>query len=41
MFDSLGSFSVVYFTLSAVLFLLILFEKPLLKIENKRKEKRK
>ena len=27
MFESLGSFSVAYFSLSAVLFLLILFEK--------------
>lgn len=41
MFESLGSFSVAYFSLSAVLFLLVLFEKPLIKAENKRKEKRK
>ncbi len=41
MFESLGSFSVVYFALAAVLFLLILFEKPLIALEEKRIEVRK
>ena len=41
MFETLGGFSVVYFALAAVLFLLILFEKPLIALEEKRYETRK
>lgn len=35
MFNTLGSFSAVYFTLAAVLFILILFEKHFIKLEDK------
>ncbi len=35
MFTTLGNFSAVYFTLAAVLFILILFEKHFIKLEDK------
>ncbi len=35
MFNTLGNFSAVYFTLAAVLFILILFEKHFIKLEDK------
>ena len=39
MFETIGTFSSVYFSLSALLFLLILFEKKLINIEDKIKER--
>lgn len=41
MFDTLANFSTVYFILAAILFLLILFEKHLIEIENSIKAARK
>ena len=41
MFNTLGSFSAVYFTLAAVLFVLILFEKHFIQLEDKIKAKRR
>ena len=41
MFDTLGSFAAVYFTLAAILFVLILFEKPLIALEDKWRAKRR
>jgi hypothetical protein len=41
MFQSISSFSIVYFSLSAVLFVLILFEDKLISIEEKIKKERK
>ena len=41
MFDTLASFSTVYFILAAILFVLILFEKHLIEIENSIKAARK
>lgn len=41
MFNTLGSFSAVYFTLAAVLFILILFEKYFIKIEDNIRAKKK
>ena len=35
MFDTLGSFSVVYFILASILIALVIFEKPLLELEDK------
>ena len=35
MFNTLGNFSAVYFTLAAVLFILILFEKHFIRLEDK------
>ncbi len=35
MFNTLGSFSIVYFALAAVLFVLILFEKQFIHLEEK------
>ncbi len=35
MFTTLGNFSAVYFTLAAVLFILILFEKYFIRLEDK------
>lgn len=35
MFDTLGSFSVVYFILAAILLLLVIFEKQCLRLEAK------
>ncbi len=40
MFTTLGNFSAVYFTLAAVLFILILFEKHFIKLEDKIKAKK-
>ncbi|MBE6774632.1 MAG: hypothetical protein E7543_00400 [Ruminococcaceae bacterium] len=40
MFNTLGNFSAVYFTLAAVLFILILFEKHFIRLEEKLKAKR-
>ena len=40
MFTTLGSFSAVYFTLAAVLFILILFEKHFIKLEDKIRAKK-
>ena len=40
MFSTLGSFSVVYFTLATILFFLILFEKKLIVLEDKIREKK-
>lgn len=39
MFSNIGSFSAVYFSLAFILFLLILFEKPLIKLEEKIKKR--
>ena len=41
MFNTLSDFSIVYFSLAAVLVLLILFEKPLIELEEKHKRKHK
>ena len=41
MFETLGGFAAVYFTLAAILFVLILFEKPLIALEDKWRAKRK
>ena len=41
MFNTLGNFSAVYFTLAAVLFILILFEKHFIRLEDKIKENKK
>ena len=41
MFETLGGFSAVYFTLAAVLILLVLFEKKLIKWEEERFKVRK
>ena len=35
MFNTLGSFSAVYFTLAAILFILVLFEKHFIRLEDK------
>ncbi len=40
MFNTLGSFSAVYFTLAAVLFVLILFEKHFIRLEDKIRAKK-
>ena len=40
MFNTLGSFSAVYFTLAAVLFILVLFEKHFINLEEKLKAKK-
>lgn len=40
MFNTLGNFSAVYFTLAAVLFILILFEKHFIRLEDKIKSDR-
>ncbi|MBQ7118558.1 MAG: hypothetical protein IJN88_10135 [Clostridia bacterium] len=40
MFNTLGSFSVVYFALAAVLFFLVLFEKHFIQLEEKIKSKK-
>lgn len=40
MFNTLGSFSAVYFALAAVLFILILFEKHFINLEEKIKAKK-
>ncbi len=40
MFSTLGSFSAVYFTLAAIVFVLILFEKHLIALEDNFKAKR-
>ncbi|MBR6567168.1 MAG: hypothetical protein IKK60_00785 [Clostridia bacterium] len=40
MFNTLGNFSAVYFTLAAVLFILILFEKHFIRLEDKIKSNR-
>lgn len=41
MFETLGSFSAVFWFLTAVMFFLILFEKPLIALEEKRIKVRK
>ena len=41
MFNTLADFSAVYFSLAAVLVTLVLFEKPLIRLEEKRKAKKK
>ena len=41
MFNTLGSFSFVYFTLAAILFILILFEKYFIQLEDKIKANKK
>ncbi len=41
MFNTLGSFSAVYFALAAVLFVLILFEKHFIRLEDKIKARKK
>ena len=35
MFNTIGSFATVYFALAAILFLLVLFEKQLIALEDK------
>lgn len=40
MFTTIGSFSAVYFTLAAVLFILILFEKHFIRLEDKIKARK-
>ena len=40
MFNTLGSFSVVYFALAAVLFVLVLFEKHFIQLEEKHNAKK-
>lgn len=40
MFNTLGSFSAVYFALAAVLFILVLFEKHFIHLEEKLKAKK-
>ena len=40
MFSTLGSFSAVYFTLATILFFLVLFEKKLIVLEDKIREKK-
>ena len=40
MFSTLGSFSAVYFTLAGILFVLVLFEKHLINLEDNWKKKR-
>lgn len=35
MFENIGTFSAIYFSLSAVTFVLILFEKKLIKFEER------
>ena len=35
MFETLGSFSTVYFSLASILFVLILFEKKLIEFEER------
>lgn len=40
MFNTLGSFSAVYFALAAVLFILILFEKHFIQLEENLKAKK-
>lgn len=35
MFNTIGSFSAVYFTLAAILFILVLFEKHFIHLEDK------
>lgn len=39
MFNNIGSFSTVYFTLAFILFFLVLFEKKLIVLEDKITEK--
>lgn len=39
MFETLGDFSIVYFSLSTVLILLVLFEKKLIEIEERWRNK--
>lgn len=39
MFESISTFSTLYFSLTAILFLLVLFEKKLISIEDKIKER--
>ncbi len=41
MFNTLGSFSAVYFALAAILFVLILFEKYFIRLEENIKAKKK
>lgn len=41
MFNNIGSFSTVYLTLTFILFFLVLFEKKLIALEDKIKEKRR
>lgn len=41
MFESFGAFSAVFLGLGLVLVLLVLFEKPLAELENKRRQTRK
>ncbi len=41
MFNTLGNFSAVYFTLAAVLFVLILFEKHFIRLEDRIRAKKK
>lgn len=40
MFNTIGSFSVVYFTLGIILFLLVLFEKHFIQLEEKIKARK-
>ncbi len=40
MFNTLGSFSAVYFALAAALFILVLFEKHFIQLEEKIKSKK-
>lgn len=40
MFNTIGSFSAVYLTLTAVLFILVLFEKYFINLEDKIKAKK-
>ena len=40
MFNTIGSFSAVYFTLAAILFILVLFEKYFIRLEDKIKADR-
>lgn len=41
MFENIGTFSAIFWALAVVLLLLILFEKPLIALEEKRCEARK